>query len=74
MHYNSLVSFLKEQQFLNKQKEAMALAMSAITLENKKEIYSKEREFLNKKQQLLRGNVTPERAILHPTEMYTSVL
>ncbi|XP_040200470.1 serine/threonine-protein kinase 10 [Rana temporaria] len=44
----------EEQQFLNKQKEAMALAMSAITLENKKEIYSKEREFLNKKQQLLR--------------------
>lgn len=44
----------EEQQFLNKQKEDMALAMSAITLENKKEIYSKEREFLNKKQQRLR--------------------
>ncbi|XP_069620206.1 serine/threonine-protein kinase 10 [Ranitomeya imitator] len=44
----------EEQQFLNRQKEGMALAMSAITLENKKEIYGKEREFLNKKQQLLR--------------------
>ncbi|KAM3925743.1 serine/threonine-protein kinase 10 [Leptodactylus fuscus] len=44
----------EEQQFLNKQKEDMAMAMGAITLENKKEIYTKEREFLNKKQQLLR--------------------
>ncbi|XP_018418614.1 PREDICTED: serine/threonine-protein kinase 10 isoform X1 [Nanorana parkeri] len=44
----------EEQQFLNKQKEDMALAMSAITLENRKEIHSKERDFLNKKQQLLR--------------------
>ncbi|KAM4037483.1 serine/threonine-protein kinase 10 [Anomaloglossus baeobatrachus] len=44
----------EEQHFLNKQKDDMALAMSAITLENKKEIYGKEREFLNKKQQLLR--------------------
>ncbi|XP_069828419.1 serine/threonine-protein kinase 10 [Dendropsophus ebraccatus] len=44
----------EEHQFLNKQKEDMALAMTAIILENKKEIYSKEREFLNKKQQLLR--------------------
>ncbi|XP_056430799.1 serine/threonine-protein kinase 10 isoform X2 [Hyla sarda] len=44
----------EEQQFLNKQKEDMAMAMTAIILENKKEIYSKEREFLNKKQQLLR--------------------
>ncbi|KAM5169912.1 serine/threonine-protein kinase 10 [Mantella aurantiaca] len=44
----------EDQQFLNKQKEAMALAMNAITLENKKEIYSKERDFLNKKHQLLR--------------------
>lgn len=44
----------EEQLFLNKQKEDMGLAMSAITLENKKEIYTKEREFLNKKQQLLR--------------------
>ncbi|CAI9549673.1 unnamed protein product, partial [Staurois parvus] len=44
----------EEQHFLNKQKEDMALAMSSITLENKKEIYSKEREFLNKKHQLLR--------------------
>ncbi|XP_040262316.1 serine/threonine-protein kinase 10 [Bufo bufo] len=44
----------EEQQFLNKQKDDMALVLSAITLENKKEIYSKEREFLNKKQQLLR--------------------
>ncbi|XP_063784144.1 serine/threonine-protein kinase 10 [Pseudophryne corroboree] len=43
-----------EQQFLNKQKEDMSLAMSVITLENKKEIYNKEKEFLNKKQQLLR--------------------
>ncbi|XP_068133247.1 serine/threonine-protein kinase 10 isoform X2 [Hyperolius riggenbachi] len=44
----------EEQQFLNKQKEDMALAMGAIILENKKEIYSKERDFLNKKHQLLR--------------------
>ncbi|KAG8578659.1 hypothetical protein GDO81_010572 [Engystomops pustulosus] len=44
----------EEQLFLNKQKEDLALAMSAITMENKKEIYNKEREFLNKKQQLLR--------------------
>ncbi|XP_066447382.1 serine/threonine-protein kinase 10 [Eleutherodactylus coqui] len=44
----------EEQLFLTKQKEDMALAMTAIILENKKEIYSKERDFLNKKQQLLR--------------------
>ncbi|KAM9311177.1 serine/threonine-protein kinase 10 [Gastrophryne carolinensis] len=44
----------EEQLFLNKQKEQMALAMSAITLENKREIYAKEKEFLNKKHQLLR--------------------
>ncbi|XP_075065726.1 serine/threonine-protein kinase 10 [Mixophyes fleayi] len=43
-----------EQQFLNKQKEDMSMAMSTIILENKKEIYSKEKDFLNKKQQLLR--------------------
>ncbi|XP_072257059.1 serine/threonine-protein kinase 10 [Pyxicephalus adspersus] len=44
----------EEQQFLNRQKEDMALAMNAITLENKKEIYNKEKDFLNKKHQLLR--------------------
>ncbi|XP_053320680.1 serine/threonine-protein kinase 10 [Spea bombifrons] len=44
----------EEQQFLRKQKEDLTMAMKAITVENKTEIYNKEREFLNKKQQLLR--------------------
>ncbi|XP_063303429.1 serine/threonine-protein kinase 10 isoform X1 [Pelobates fuscus] len=45
---------VEEQKFLSKQKEDLAQAMRTITMENKKEIYSKEREFLTKKQQLLR--------------------
>ncbi|XP_075457096.1 serine/threonine-protein kinase 10 isoform X2 [Ascaphus truei] len=44
----------EEQQFINRQKEDLALAMRTITVANKKEIYSKERAFLNKKQQLMR--------------------
>ncbi|KAG8439283.1 hypothetical protein GDO86_005484 [Hymenochirus boettgeri] len=48
----------KEQLFLNKQKEDLSLAMRAIILENRKEIYNKERNFLNKKQQLLRDRET----------------
>ncbi|KAM4748793.1 serine/threonine-protein kinase 10 [Rhinophrynus dorsalis] len=44
----------EEQEFLNKQKEDLSLAMRTIITENKKEIFNKEREFLNKKQQLLR--------------------
>ncbi|KAM8974427.1 serine/threonine-protein kinase 10 isoform 2-T2 [Pelodytes ibericus] len=44
----------EEQHFLNKQKEDLTLAIRTITIENKKEIYNKERNFLIKKQQLLR--------------------
>ncbi|KAM4676123.1 LOW QUALITY PROTEIN: serine/threonine-protein kinase 10 [Discoglossus pictus] len=44
----------EDQQFLNRQREDLAFAMRTITIENKKEIYSKEREFLNRKQQLVR--------------------
>lgn len=43
-----------EQDFLAKQKEDLELAMKNITAQNKKEICDKERECLNKKQQLLR--------------------
>ncbi|NXW41780.1 STK10 kinase, partial [Nyctiprogne leucopyga] len=43
-----------EQEFLAKQKENLELAMKNITTQNKKEICDKERECLNKKQQLLR--------------------
>ncbi|XP_051487596.1 serine/threonine-protein kinase 10 isoform X2 [Apus apus] len=43
-----------EQEFLAKQKEDMELAMKNITAQNKKEICDKERECLNKKQQLMR--------------------
>lgn len=38
-----------------KQKEDLELAMKNITAQNKKEICDKERECLNKKQQLMRG-------------------
>ncbi|XP_053552580.1 serine/threonine-protein kinase 10-like, partial [Bombina bombina] len=44
----------EEQHFLNKQKEDLSFAMRTIILENKKEIYEKEREFLTRKQQLIR--------------------
>lgn len=43
-----------EQDFLAKQKEDLELAMKNITAQNKKEICDKERECLNKKQQLMR--------------------
>ncbi|XP_075622390.1 serine/threonine-protein kinase 10 [Balearica regulorum gibbericeps] len=43
-----------EQEFLAKQKEDLELAMKNITAQNKKEICDKERECLNKKQQLMR--------------------
>ncbi|NXL90648.1 STK10 kinase, partial [Alectura lathami] len=43
-----------EQEFLAKQKEDLELAMKNITAQHKKEICDKERECLNKKQQLLR--------------------
>ncbi|KFV54640.1 Serine/threonine-protein kinase 10, partial [Tyto alba] len=43
-----------EQEFLAKQKEDLELAMKNITSQNKREICDKERECLNKKQQLLR--------------------
>ncbi|KFZ57529.1 Serine/threonine-protein kinase 10, partial [Antrostomus carolinensis] len=43
-----------EQEFLAKQKEDLELAMKNITSQNKKEICDKERECLNKKQQLMR--------------------
>ncbi|XP_010577377.1 PREDICTED: serine/threonine-protein kinase 10 isoform X1 [Haliaeetus leucocephalus] len=43
-----------EQEFLAKQKEDLELAMKNITTQNKKEICDKERECLNKKQQLMR--------------------
>lgn len=45
----------QEQDFLAKQKEDLELAMKNITAQNKKEICDKERECLNKKQQLMRG-------------------
>ncbi|OCT88603.1 serine/threonine-protein kinase 10-A-like [Xenopus laevis] len=45
---------IEEQHFLSRQKEHLTLALRVIVLENRKEIYNKEREFLNKKQQLLR--------------------
>uniref|UniRef100_A0A663MP25 non-specific serine/threonine protein kinase n=1 Tax=Athene cunicularia TaxID=194338 RepID=A0A663MP25_ATHCN len=44
----------EEQEFLAKQKEDLELAMKNITAQNKKEICDKERECLNKKQQLMR--------------------
>uniref|UniRef100_A0A8D0KXY7 non-specific serine/threonine protein kinase n=1 Tax=Strix occidentalis caurina TaxID=311401 RepID=A0A8D0KXY7_STROC len=43
-----------EQEFLAKQKEDLELAVKNITAQNKKEICDKERECLNKKQQLMR--------------------
>ncbi|NXK75961.1 STK10 kinase, partial [Amazona guildingii] len=43
-----------EQEFLAKQKEDLELAMKNITAQNKREICGKERECLNKKQQLMR--------------------
>ncbi|XP_052672607.1 serine/threonine-protein kinase 10 isoform X1 [Harpia harpyja] len=43
-----------EQEFLARQKEDLELAMKNITAQNKKEICDKERECLNKKQQLMR--------------------
>ncbi|NXY84586.1 STK10 kinase, partial [Alcedo cyanopectus] len=43
-----------EKEFLAKQKEDLELAMKNITAQNKKEICDKERECLNKKQQLMR--------------------
>ncbi|XP_055668103.1 serine/threonine-protein kinase 10 isoform X1 [Falco peregrinus] len=43
-----------EQEFLAKQKEDLELAMKNITAQNKREICDKERECLNKKQQLMR--------------------
>eukprot|EP00076_Gallus_gallus_P004608 NP_001292138.1 serine/threonine-protein kinase 10 [Gallus gallus] len=43
-----------EQDFLAKPKEDLELAMKNITAQNKKEICDKERECLNKKQQLMR--------------------
>ncbi|NWV89048.1 STK10 kinase, partial [Machaerirhynchus nigripectus] len=43
-----------EQEFLAKQKEDLEQAMKNITAQNKKEICDKERECLNKKQQLMR--------------------
>lgn len=45
---------IMEQDFLAKQKEDLELAMKNITAQNKKEICDKERECLNKKQQLMR--------------------
>ncbi|XP_035194238.1 serine/threonine-protein kinase 10 isoform X2 [Oxyura jamaicensis] len=45
---------IMEQEFLAKQKEDLELAMKNITAQNKKEICDKERECLNKKQQLMR--------------------
>ncbi|NXI64428.1 STK10 kinase, partial [Anseranas semipalmata] len=45
---------IMEQEFLAKQKGDLELAMKNITAQNKKEICDKERECLNKKQQLLR--------------------
>lgn len=50
-----LAVFFQEQEFLAKQKEDLELAMKNITTQNKKEICDKERECLNKKQQLMRG-------------------
>uniref|UniRef100_A0A8C0FN94 non-specific serine/threonine protein kinase n=1 Tax=Bubo bubo TaxID=30461 RepID=A0A8C0FN94_BUBBB len=46
--------FFQEQEFLAKQKEDLELAVKNITAQNKKEICDKERECLNKKQQLMR--------------------
>ncbi|XP_067422679.1 serine/threonine-protein kinase 10 [Emydura macquarii macquarii] len=43
-----------EQEFVAKQKEDLELAMNNITAQNRKEISDKERECLNKKQQLMR--------------------
>uniref|UniRef100_A0A8C3SHF9 non-specific serine/threonine protein kinase n=1 Tax=Chelydra serpentina TaxID=8475 RepID=A0A8C3SHF9_CHESE len=44
----------QEREFVAKQKEDLELAMNNITVQNRKEICDKEREFLNKKQQLMR--------------------
>uniref|UniRef100_A0A8C5U2L7 non-specific serine/threonine protein kinase n=1 Tax=Malurus cyaneus samueli TaxID=2593467 RepID=A0A8C5U2L7_9PASS len=46
--------FPQEQEFLAKQKEDLEQAMKNITAQNKREICDKERECLNKKQQLMR--------------------
>nr|XP_008177758.1 serine/threonine-protein kinase 10 isoform X2 [Chrysemys picta bellii] len=43
-----------EREFVAKQKEDLELAMNNITMQNRKEICDKERECLNKKQQLMR--------------------
>ncbi|XP_074866053.1 serine/threonine-protein kinase 10 isoform X2 [Carettochelys insculpta] len=43
-----------EQEFVAKQKEDLEQAMNDITAQNRKEICDKEREFLSKKQQLMR--------------------
>uniref|UniRef100_A0A8C0H8D5 non-specific serine/threonine protein kinase n=1 Tax=Chelonoidis abingdonii TaxID=106734 RepID=A0A8C0H8D5_CHEAB len=43
-----------EREFVVKQKEDLELAMNNITVQNRKEICDKERECLNKKQQLMR--------------------
>ncbi|CAM4588826.1 serine/threonine-protein kinase 10 isoform X1 [Lepidochelys kempii] len=43
-----------EREFVAKQKEDLELAMNNITVQNRKEICDKERECLNKKQQLMR--------------------
>ncbi|XP_004371252.1 serine/threonine-protein kinase 10 [Trichechus manatus latirostris] len=45
---------LLDQEFLAKQKEDLELAMKRITAENRREICDKERECLNRKQELLR--------------------
>uniref|UniRef100_A0A452IK46 non-specific serine/threonine protein kinase n=1 Tax=Gopherus agassizii TaxID=38772 RepID=A0A452IK46_9SAUR len=44
----------QEREFVAKQKEDLELAMNNITVQNRKEICDKERECLNKKQQLMR--------------------
>ncbi|XP_007474074.2 serine/threonine-protein kinase 10-like [Monodelphis domestica] len=46
---------LLDKEFVAKQKGGLELAMKMITAENRREICDKERECLNKKQELLRG-------------------
>lgn len=53
--HSGIAVFFQEQEFLAKQKEDLELAMKNIIAQNKKEICDKERECLNKKQQLMRG-------------------
>ncbi|KAL7989229.1 hypothetical protein Chor_011895 [Crotalus horridus] len=48
-----------EQDFIAKQSEDLEQAMKNITAQNRKEICDKERECLNKKQQLMRGAFFP---------------